>query len=125
MDDKPLTDEEIAVLRAAGWRVAGGGNINGDGVIRLRFRKDGKIATSTRAEWRAIIADLSRPPDLSYERLEELLDRMIAQRDALLVVAEVTLHDYEAGGLSDEDRALRIEAIRNVIESCRSDRPAD
>lgn len=61
-NDTPLTDEELSILRAAGYEPAGGGNINGDGVVYLRFRKDDEIVSSTRADWRLVIADLNAPP---------------------------------------------------------------
>lgn len=60
IDNKPLTDDEMAVLKAAGYQPAGGGNVAGDGVIILRFRKAGRFFTDTRGGWRATVADTRR-----------------------------------------------------------------
>lgn len=77
-DDTPLTDQELAALRSAGYEPAGGGNIKGDGVTYLRFRKDGEIRTGTRAQWRAVIAGLEVKEDIALliaevERLRALI----------------------------------------------------
>lgn len=63
--DTPLTDAEQAALRAHGYEPRGGGNLEGDGVIWLRFcrRRDGAIFRRTRAEWREVIAELQESPD--------------------------------------------------------------
>lgn len=61
-NDEPLTDAERSILYAAGYIPAGGGNINGDGVIWLKFEKDGQIQTGTHAEWRQVIAGPNKPP---------------------------------------------------------------
>lgn len=98
MNDAPLTDAEIAALARAGYTPAGGGKF-GDRV-ELAFRRGGHVERNTRAEWRAIIADL---PDywgaasraeiraavatLREPELRDLLDAVLGTDDPPLLVA--------------------------------------
>lgn len=60
MTDAPLTADEMAILKNAGYEPMGGGVI-GDRIL-VTFAKDGESYQATRAEWRTIIAELSKPP---------------------------------------------------------------
>jgi ABC-type enterobactin transport system permease subunit len=97
-NDAPLTDAEQLILTRAGYVFGGGGLI--DGKVQVRRRKDGVTYLHTRAEWRAIIADL---PDfwspasraeiraavatLGESELRELLDAVLSINDPALLVA--------------------------------------
>lgn len=59
MTDTPLTDQELVALRTAGYEPRGGGIEAGR--ILVHFQKDGELLRRTRTEWRAVIAELSRP----------------------------------------------------------------
>lgn len=60
--DQPLTDAEIATLKALGWFSAGG-EIE-DGIIKCAFRtRDNQRVVRSRAEWRGIIAAMPPPTD--------------------------------------------------------------
>lgn len=61
MSDTPLTDEELAILRAAGYELAG---VDGDpdGTVYVVFYQGDREVRSTPAEWWLVIADLNRPP---------------------------------------------------------------
>lgn len=66
MTNDTLTNEEIAALATAGWRIGGGG-ITRDGVVTVRgTRRDGNgvsIILRTRAEWREEINRVSLPTE--------------------------------------------------------------
>lgn len=61
MNDTPLTQDEFAILRVNGYTPAGGG-IDDDGRAFIKLKKNGVVFRRTRAEWRAIIAGLDKPP---------------------------------------------------------------
>lgn len=63
MDDAPLTTDEMQALTNAGYQPVGGGNMHGDGVIWLKYRKGEEVAVKTRAEWREVIAQLKPPTE--------------------------------------------------------------
>lgn len=60
MTEDPLTNDELAQLARAGWRIGGGGLY--DGVVKVGGVKDGKWVLKTRAEWREVIASLPTAP---------------------------------------------------------------
>lgn len=61
MAEQALTKVEFEVLAGAGYQPRGGG-IAEDGEPYLKFRKDVVTTTGSRSYWRAVIADLQKPP---------------------------------------------------------------
>jgi hypothetical protein len=60
-DDSPLTNEEFAVLRAAGYEMTGEDG-HPDGTVYLYFQRGEMEHRYTRAGWRVFIAGLNKPP---------------------------------------------------------------
>jgi hypothetical protein len=129
MTNDPLTNEEIAALASAGWRIGGGGLY--DGKIKVRGeRRDSSglsVTLRTRAEWRAVIAGLPRvslPDDLDalQKQLEETQARyatatknnlrlqvQVAQQLSLLghVLTQIEMDEDSASYTSAAGQTLR------------------
>lgn len=113
MDDIALSNDEFAVLRSAGYTPAGGGNINGDGVIWLKFCNGDRQYTDTRAEWRRIIAELAKPPTE---------DEIAFGKDAWVYCRQhVRPHETGWCGVSPRDKVgLGVKTAEEAYEKCHS-----
>ncbi len=106
--DKELTDDEFAVLKAAGYQPRGGGLF--DGVSKVRFVRQDVDYLATRAEWRAIIADLenSTAACLSAVDAECKCIRDARAAEALRVTAGYTIAELQAMPDQAFGRAVRV-----------------
>jgi hypothetical protein len=108
MTNDTLTNEEIAALASAGWRIGGGGLF--DGVVKVGGIKDGRRELRTRAEWREEIQRVSLPfdPNEVYE--------VRVQID----------HKVNVQGTHDEQiRAAWHDGYVRAIEDARAERASD
>lgn len=110
MEDPALTEVEIAMLQNAGYAPRGGGMI--DGRLRLRFIKNGETITSTRAEWRAVIAELTKPP--TEDEIAFGADAWVYCR------AHVRAHQTGWCGVSNRDKVgLGVTTAQEAYAKCR------
>lgn len=110
MSDPALTDSEMATLQNAGYAPRGGGMI--EGALRLRFIKNGELLTKTRAEWRAVVAELTKPPTE---------DEIAFGRDAWVYCkAHMKAHQTGWCGVSPRDKVgLGVTTAQEAYAKCR------
>ncbi len=111
-NDGPLTDSEIAALRVAGYLPMGGGVV--DGRILVKFAKDGAVFCTTRAEWRTVIAELSKPSTETDELIAALrgTTRRLDEENAYM--REVLRRISEDARAGHSVRSLATEALKGV-----------
>lgn len=102
--DNALTNDEMDQLRTAGWRIGGGKIV--DGVVRVLGTKHEQGGTSTiyrtRAEWRAVIAEIEPPVDIPA---------LVAELQAARAYLEYILCTYPPTSKTEEDLRAAYEAF--------------
>ncbi len=108
INDSALTTSEMDTLRAAGY-TPGGGGVDGNQIV-VKFAKAGQLFSATRAEWRAIAAELPKPEN----REERMTNAKTTQR----ITWNETTFDADALHLTMIDqinRLIRVIGARTKV----------
>jgi hypothetical protein len=117
-----LTNEEIAALAAAGWRIVGGGLSREDGTVTVRGEKRDcngvSVISRTRAEWREELKRVSLQADLT--RAPALVEETRTAYDALVTRVHTFADQLLAWGHEDAAAQVRREILQGPVVTDQS-----